>query len=213
MASEGPMTCSGQPRCSLRALLSDGQGGPRYELSSRQGFRTTLHAPSVVRTEGNDSSVNVSRDTGQPTRVGIGTRLGSTHRVGGTRHSESVSQLDQWSRLVMGERGPDDMLRTTSMCTSGLLSDEQGGPRHERRQRRVPTPRGPSQARNLLRLAYYGQKVRAWDGHASLTCTGEAKPPGISQHQPSPSKEVLLPERYKLTSRAVGRRLGSNEPN
>ena len=48
-----------------------------------------LHAAPFVRTEGQAPSFNASRDTDQPARVGVGTRLGSTHRAGGTRHSES----------------------------------------------------------------------------------------------------------------------------
>ena len=87
----------------------------------------------------------------------------------------------------MGERGPDDMLGTTSMCKSGLLLGEQGGPRHERSQRRALTSRGPSQARNLLRLAYHGRQAWAANGPASLTGTGEAKPPG---NLPAPAKPL-----------------------
>ena len=53
---------------------------------------------SVVHTEGQDSAVSARRDTDKPARISVGILQGSTYRVGGTCHSESVSQSYQRSR-------------------------------------------------------------------------------------------------------------------
>ena len=65
----------------------------RSGTSRRYAHPTTDLVRAVSCPEGQGSSLSQRPlDTDQPARARVGTRLGSAHRVGGTRHSESLGQ-------------------------------------------------------------------------------------------------------------------------
>ena len=64
------------------------------------------HRCQIASTYGHHSSVSTQRDSDKPARVGVGNRLGSTHRADGTRQSESGASRSSKAHVRRADEDP-----------------------------------------------------------------------------------------------------------